>query len=142
MSNRIVRLLMLVLFVALQAMTPFIHAHAAPPAPGSGEITGSRAQPGAAVEGFLHIHARAHLDPACQSDAVPDTSAEVDVPTGIEARTPAGAERPSIHVSPLTPVTPTSAADHDRGTPRPAAVVAGWTSPCYRLPPAFAPPAA
>lgn len=144
MDHRIVRWLMLVLFVALQAMTPFIHAHAAPLAASAagGEPAGSWARSGPAADGFLHIHPRAHLDPACQSGAVPDAGAEVDVPSGVATRTDARTARRPMHVAMRPPVAPADAAHGRRNEMHAADVPPGRASPYFRLPPAFAPPAA
>ncbi|HEY9099787.1 MAG TPA: hypothetical protein VIN38_13040 [Thiobacillus sp.] len=72
MSNRTIRLLMLWLFVALQAMTPFIHAHA-----DSAQLNHG---------GLFHVHQSAHTDVIYHAIAAHDHGAEFQVAAGVPAR--------------------------------------------------------
>lgn len=89
MSNPVTRFLMLCLFVALQAMTPFIHAHA-------GAVQLDHA-------GFLHVHQDAHGDAAWHVVAAGEHGAEVEVAQGMPLRHDsrvAVAEAPAMTSSP------------------------------------------
>ena len=72
MPHRTARFLMLWFFVALQAMTPFIHAHA-------GAVQLSHA-------GFLHVHQGVHSDAAYHVIAADEHGAEVEVAQGMPLR--------------------------------------------------------
>jgi hypothetical protein len=68
---------MLWFFVALQAMTPFIHAHADTVQPGSGY---------AGHAGSLHVRQCAHGDAACHAIAADEHDAEIEVAQGMPLR--------------------------------------------------------
>ncbi|MBT9539051.1 hypothetical protein [Thiobacillus sp.] len=68
MPHRINRSLMLWFFIALQAMMPFIHAHA-----GAVQLSHS---------GFLHVHQDMPTDATWHATANADHGAEVDVADG------------------------------------------------------------
>jgi len=85
LPHRFLRFLMLWLFVALQAMAPFIHAHA-------GAV---RVDHG----GFMHLHQGMHGDVAYHAMAADEHGAEVAVEQGVRLRdsTPdAFAETPPV----------------------------------------------
>lgn len=73
---RILRLLMLWLFVALQAMAPFIHAHAHAHA---GEVRADHS-------GFLHLHQGVHVDAAWHAMAADEHGAEIAMEQGVRVR--------------------------------------------------------
>ena len=117
---------MLWLFIALQAMMPFIHAHA-----GAVQLNHS---------GFLHLHQDAHNDVAYHATATSEHGAEVDVAEGrplrIGALDPADAALPAASL-----VLPCVVANHRLGAGLPAPSPP-FAPPDHTLPPALAPPAA
>jgi hypothetical protein len=70
--HRLQRFLMLWFFVALQAMTPFIHAHA-------GAVPLDHAN-------FLHLHEGVHGDVAYHALAADEHGAEIEVAQGMPLR--------------------------------------------------------
>jgi hypothetical protein len=125
--HRILRFLMLWLFVALQAMTPFIHAHAGEVQIGHG--------------GFLHVHAGAPVDAAWHAVASDAQGAEVAVEQGMRLRDSsldAIAEAPPLPS--LRLLRAMQAARPGAELPIPPAL--DLAPPEHTLPPALAPPAA
>jgi hypothetical protein len=120
------RSLTLWFFVALQAMMPFIHAHA-----GAVQLNHS---------GFLHLHQGVHNDAAYHATATSEHGAEIDVEQGrplrIEMLEMADAALPAASLE-----LPRIAAVHrsDAGLPEPPP---RFPPPAYTLPPTLAPPAA
>ena len=117
---------MLWLFIALQAMMPFIHAHA-----GAVQLNHS---------GFLHLHQDAHNDVAYHATATSEHGAEVDVAEGrplrIGALDPADAALPTASLA-----LPCVVANHRLGAGLPAPSPP-FAPPDHTRPPALAPPAA
>lgn len=117
---------MLWFFVALQAMMPFIHAHA-----GAVQLNHS---------GFLHLHQGIHNDAAYHVTATSEYGAEVDVSEGrplrIDALDPADAALPIAGL-----VQPRAFAAHQPGAGLPAPPP-HFSPPAHTLPHALAPPAA
>ncbi|WP_157273594.1 hypothetical protein [Thiobacillus denitrificans] len=68
---------MLWFVIALQAMAPFIHAHAGAAQPGSGH---------AGHGGFLHVHQKAHADVSYHAIAADGHGAEIAVAQGMRLR--------------------------------------------------------
>ncbi|MBT9567429.1 MAG: hypothetical protein IV085_03940 [Thiobacillus sp.] len=124
---------MLWLFVALQTMTPFIHAHA-------GDVEAHSIESGQV--GFLHAHPNVHLDAACETAAADGHEAEIDVATGVRARKLAlpmpclALAASAVRLEPLY-ARPASWP----GAGRPDIPVA-FAEPAHSLPPALAPPLA
>lgn len=120
------RLLMLCFFVALQAMAPFIHAHA-------GAVRLDHA-------GFLHVHQGVHNDAAWHVVAMDEHGAEVEVAQGVPARN----ERLGLSAdAPATAPQPprVEAATHaEAGLPAPMPPPPRPTQPAHTLPHALAPP--
>ena len=126
--NRTLRLLTVWIFVVLQTMTPFIHAHAGD----------ARSTPG----GVLHGHQKVHFEAACQAAATHDHGAEVDMSPAIPARK---------HALLVPGVAPVVAAARSAPQYRPPSRSPGagipdappaFVQPAHSLPPAFAPPSA
>lgn len=118
---------MLWFFIALQAMAPFIHAHA-------GAVQLNHA-------GFLHLHqGTPHADAAWHATATDDHGAEVAVETGLRLRhlTPGvPAEAPLAAALPL----PRLEAERRPGAGLPAPPLLRFALSDHTLPPALAPPA-
>lgn len=128
MFNRTLRLLMLWLFVALQTMVPFIHAHAGDVQPSHG--------------GFLHVHQGVYLDAACQTVAAHEHASEVDVSPGVPARK----QTPAVPCVALAVAAAKIHAQYSLPSRWPGAGVPdiplAFADPAHSLPPAFAPPLA
>jgi hypothetical protein len=125
--HRTARFLMFWFFVALQAMTPFIHAHA-------GTVQLSHA-------GFLHVHQGVHSDAAYHVIAADEHGAEVEVAQGMPLRShsPATAAPASLAVSFTLPCVDVSA---HPGVGLPAPPLPHLAQSDHVLPPALAPPSA
>ena len=125
--NRTLRLLTVWIFVALQTMTPFIHAHAGDTWAAAGDL--------------LQGHQKVHLEAGCQTAATHEHGAEVDVSPGIHARKQAlvvPGVAPAVAATRLAPQCPTSCSPGAGIPDAPPAFV----EPAHSLPPAFAPPSA
>lgn len=120
------RTLMLWFFVALQAIVPFIHAHA-----GAVQLNHSC---------FLHLHQGVHTDAAYHAVATADHGAEIDVAEGrplrITALDVAGAALPTTSLA-LPRAVPTPRPDAGLPAPPPRSAPLP-----HMLPQALAPPAA
>jgi len=125
MSLRIARFLMFWFFVALQAMTPFIHAHA-------GAVQLNHA-------GFLHMHQGVHSDAAWHVAAADEHGEEVEVAQGMPLRndTPSASHAPLA--ASLTLPRMNVAACPSVGLP---GLLLHWALPDHTLPHALAPPTA
>jgi hypothetical protein len=126
-SHRILRFLMLWLFAALQAMAPFIHAHA-----GAVQIDHG---------GFLHLHQGMQGDVAYRAMAADDRSAEVAVAQGMRLRDS------TLDAVPEAPPVPSlrllrAALATRPGADFPIPPPLDLTPPEHTLPHALAPPAA
>lgn len=125
--HRNLRLLLLWLFVALQAMTPFIHAHA-----GAVQLDHG---------GFLHVHQGAQVDAARHVAAADAHGAEVAVAQGMRLRDSSldaiseALPHPSVRLLRIT-----LAARPGAAFPTPPALDLAF--PEHTLPHALAPPAA
>jgi hypothetical protein len=125
--HRFLRFLMLWLFVALQAMTPFIHAHA-------GVVQVDHG-------GFLHLHQGMQGDVAYPVMAADDRGAEVEVEQGMRLRDSsldAVAEAPPVPSLRLL----RAALVTRPGADFPVTPPLDLTPPEHTLPHALAPPAA
>ena len=121
---------MLWFVVALQAMAPFIHAHAGAVQPGSGY---------AGHGGFLHVHQKAHADVPYHTIAVDEHGAEIAVAQGMRLRHAAPdavAAPPPAAPWQLLPATATASPRAGLPAPRPLCLA----SPPHTLPHALAPP--
>lgn len=116
---------MLCFFIALQAMAPFIHAHA-------GAVQLSHA-------GFLHVHQAAHGDAAWHVAAADEHGAEVEVAQGVPARNDSLGSPTDVSALVAVAQPPrVDAAKHARaGLPAPPPRP---TQPAHTLPHALAPP--
>ncbi len=125
--QRILRFLTLWLFVALQAMTPFIHAHA----------DAAHADQG----GILHLHQGLHIGVACDAEASDAHGVDVEVEQGVRVRdgsSDAVAKAPPAPSARLLRAALAARPGADFPTPSPL----GLTPPEHALPCALAPPAA
>lgn len=117
---------MLWLFIALQAITPFIHAHA-----GAVQLDHT---------GFMHLHQSAQGDVVWHAAVTDDHGTEVAVAAGVPLRHTLGAapaDRPAAAVSTLLPICDsTQRLDRSRAPPAPRVALRAHT-----LPHALAPPA-
>lgn len=121
------RSLMLWFFIALQAMTPFIHAHA-------GAVQLNHA-------GFLHVHQGVHGDAAYHALAAAEHGDEIGVAQGVPHRDSAlEVAEATLHAAPLSPPYAAQSARPGAGLPAPPPF--HLTSPADALPHATAPPAA
>jgi hypothetical protein len=126
-SHRILRFLMLWSFVALQALTPFIHAHAGP-------VRLDQA-------GFLHLHQGVHGDASCNATVTDERGAEIVVEQGVRLRNTspdAVANAPAVAATPFACAFPAARRGADLPILRPLALALAE----HILPPALAPPAA
>lgn len=118
---------MLLFFVALQTMTPFIHAHA-----GSVQLNHG---------GLLHVHQGGHADAAYHAVAAHEHGAEVEVAQGVPARK---ATLPTS--TPVQAVAANPVLQYAEVPKRPSAGVPAPSPhperPDHTLPHALAPPAA
>lgn len=121
--RRTCRFLLLWIFIALQAMVPFIHAHA-----GAAHLNHT---------GFLHLHQDvAHADATWHVLEADEHGTEVEVSAGVPARNGAHTVPPAA-----APLVPWPAAEMQYpGTGLSAPPAVHWVQPGYTLPPAFAPP--
>lgn len=127
--RRTCRFLLLWIFIALQAMTPFIHAHA-----GTVHLNHT---------GFLHLHQDvAHADATWHALAADEHGTEVAVAAGLTARK--GAHAKPADVPPAVPPLASwpVAEMHYPGTGLSTPPAVHRVPPGYTLPPAFAPPVA
>lgn len=122
-SNRISRLLMLWLFVALQAMTPFIHAHA-------GVVQLDRA-------GVLHVYQDAHSDAVYHVGSVDGHGTEVRVAQAMPMRRDMPVKYVARVMVPVLPCIQTTARP-GAGLPAPSPLFPAI--PDHTLPQALAPP--
>lgn len=127
MSNWLVRFLMFAGFALLQAMAPFIHAHA-----GATQFT---------HHGLLHLHEGVASDAAGHVVASDDLGGEIEVAKGVSSRLrPLQAElpdsAPAVPAPPVAVVAPVSSGE------RPPCVLPSPPVPPHFTPPALAPPAA
>ncbi|MBU1395859.1 MAG: hypothetical protein KKE84_06920 [Gammaproteobacteria bacterium] len=123
--HRAARFLMLWLFVALQAMTPLIHAHA-------GAVQLSHAD-------FLHVHQGLHSDAAYHVIAADEHGAEVEVAKGMPLR------NGMLGAAAEAPLAMTLTLPRADMTERPAIGLPpplDFSPPDYILPHALAPPLA
>ncbi len=126
MLHRAHRLLMLCCFIALQAMAPFIHAHAGAVQPNH--------------TGFLHLHqAVPCANTAWHATAANDHGPEVTVATGLPLRhatlgVPPQTPPAAVRMLPRTAATPCPGVDLPAPPPR-------FAHADHTLPPALAPPA-
>ena len=118
---------MLWFFVALQTMTPFIHAHA-----GAVQLNHG---------GMLHSHQDGHADAAYHAIAAHEHGAQVEVAHGVPART-----APLLTPAPVQAVAASQALQHAESPRRPDAGLPTTPLqlelPDHTLPHALAPPAA
>ena len=125
MSHRIARFLMFWFFIALQAMTPFIHAHA-------GAVHLKHAN-------FLHLHQGGHGDAAYHALAADEHGAEVEVAQGMPLRNElpdaAGAAPLILRLALLC-----TDGMQQPGTGLPAPPALHLALPAHTLPHALAPP--
>jgi len=126
MSNRLYRMWMFWLVIALQAMTPFIHAHA-----GTAQLNHA---------GWMHIHSPLGSDAACQAASHADHEAEVGVAQGMPLRHAAltAAEDARAGVTPVTQ--PAAVGVGAVGLPFPAFPAWLPPPPDHAMPLALAPP--
>lgn len=127
--RRTCRFLLLWIFIALQAMVPFIHAHA-----GAANLNHT---------GFLHLHQDvAHADATWHVLEADEHGTEVAVAAGLPGRN--GAHTVPADVPPAAaPLAPWPAAEMQYpGTGLSAPPAVHRVQPGYTLPPAFAPPVA
>jgi hypothetical protein len=117
--------LLLWLFVALQAMTPFIHAHA-------GVVQLKHAS-------FLHLHPGVHGDTACHALVADEHGASFEVAQGLPLRlSPLGAAgnvQPAVTLS-----LPRAERIAQSGAGLPAPPKPQWAPPDHTHPHALAPP--
>lgn len=117
---------MLWFFVALQTMTPFIHAHA-----GSVQLDHG---------GLLHVHQGGHADAAYHAVAASEHGAEVEVAQGVPVRKAALFTPASVQAVVVSPVL-----QHAEAPRRPGAGLLAPPfhpeRPDHTLPHALAPPA-
>ena len=124
MSHRTARFLMLWVFVALQTMTPFIHAHA-----GAVQLNHG---------GLLHLHQGVHGDASYHVIAAHEHGSEVAVARGLPQRTEAQCLTPdALYVS--SPVF-RQADILQPGAGLPAPPQLDLARPDHTLPHALAPP--
>lgn len=113
-------------FVALQAMTPFIHAHA-----GAMQLSHG---------GLLHVHQGPHTDAAYHAIATHEHGAEVEVAQGVAARETA-LDASGVVLSILVRQVALSLDASERSSATlPAPPILLLTSPDHTLPFALAPP--
>ncbi|MCU0811276.1 MAG: hypothetical protein MUE59_09615 [Thiobacillaceae bacterium] len=128
MPHRLQRFLMPWFLVALQAMTPFIHAHA-----GAVELNHA---------GFLHVHQNAHTDAVWHVVAADERGAEVEVEQGMPLRHDSHisiADAPPVAAGPALPQIEETKRP---GAGLPAPIPLRLALPDHLLPQALAPPAA
>lgn len=119
---------MLWFFVALQAMAPFIHAHA-------GAVQLNHA-------GFLHVHQSTHSDAAWHVVSSDEHGAEVEVAQGMTLRSDALDTTADTRVLASDRVLPCASTMGCLGAGLPAPPLLRLAPPDHTLPHALAPPSA
>ena len=120
-------------FVALQAMTPLIHAHAGTVQPESGHAGHAES---------LHVHQCAHGDAACHEIAADEHGAEIEVAQGVPLRnsTPGAVAVADVPLS-VSLTLPFIDTTQRHGARLPAPPPLHLAPPAHTLPHALAPPA-
>jgi len=126
MSNRFRRLLMFWLVIALQAITPFIHAHA-----GAAQLKHS---------GFMHVHTPIRSDIAYQAVSTDDHDADFGVAQGLPLRHAALGAVEDASLCVVSMIQPAADRVDALGVPFPAFPTGCSPPPDHALPLALAPP--
>lgn len=126
-SHRILRFLMLWSFVVLQALAPFIHAHAGPVRLDQG--------------GLLHLHQGVHGDAGCNATVTDEHGAEIVVEQGVRLRNSTPDAVANALAAAATPFACTFPAARG-GADLPILRRLAFALSEHILPPALAPPAA
>lgn len=124
--RRLHRLLMLWFVIALQALTPFVHAHA-----GTAQLNHT---------GWLHVHPGVHGDVTYHAIETGESSEEVEVVQGMPLRHAALAAANADARFPVPAVRPPTATAGRVGTVLSAAPPLHPSLPDHALPHALAPP--